>query len=88
MITRRRFLGTLAGGLLAAPLVAEAQQAGKVWRIGLLDSASDPASVDRWKTFRERLGGLGYAEGKNVVFESRWASGQLNNVTGVFSAEQ
>jgi len=31
---RRAFLGTLAGGLLAAPLAAEAQKAGKVWRIG------------------------------------------------------
>jgi len=31
---RRAFLGTMAGGLLAAPLAAEAQQAGKVWRLG------------------------------------------------------
>ena len=33
---RRAFLGSLAGGLLAAPLAAEAQQAGKVSRIGIL----------------------------------------------------
>jgi len=33
---RRTFLGTLAGGLLAVPLAAEAQPAGKVYRIGLL----------------------------------------------------
>ena len=32
---RRAFIGILAGGLLAAPLVTEAQQAGKVYRIGL-----------------------------------------------------
>jgi hypothetical protein len=39
MTTRRAFLGTLAGGLLAAPLAAEAQEAGNVPRIGLLTSA-------------------------------------------------
>ena len=33
---RRRFIGTVASGLLAAPLVAEAQQAAKVTRIGYL----------------------------------------------------
>jgi hypothetical protein len=33
---RRAFLGTLAGGLLAAPLAAEAQPAGKVYRVGVL----------------------------------------------------
>jgi hypothetical protein len=42
--TRRTFLGTLAGSLLAASLAAEAQQAGTVYRIGLLDfSAPDTA---------------------------------------------
>ena len=77
---RRTFLGMIAGGLLAAPLAVGAQQAGKVWRIGLLTSGSDPASSDRWRAFRERLRELGYAEGQNVVFESRWASGQLGQL--------
>ena len=36
MTTRRAFLGTLAGGLLAAPLAARAQPAGKAYRIGWL----------------------------------------------------
>lgn len=36
MITRRIFMGALAGGLLAAPLAAEAQQHGKAWRIPVL----------------------------------------------------
>jgi len=68
----------VAGGLLAAPLAAEAQPAGKVWRIGLLDSgASDPSSGVRWKAFRARLRELGYVEGQNVVFEPRWGNGQV-----------
>jgi hypothetical protein len=40
MMERRAFIGMMAGGLLAAPLVAEAQQAGKVWRIGYLTTTS------------------------------------------------
>jgi hypothetical protein len=36
MISRRVFIGTLAGGLVAAPLAAEGQQAAKVARIGWL----------------------------------------------------
>ncbi len=36
MTTRRAFLGTLAGGLLAAPRAADAQQAGKLYRVGFL----------------------------------------------------
>jgi hypothetical protein len=35
-MNRRAFIGTLAAGLLAAPLATEGQPAGKVWRIGLL----------------------------------------------------
>ena len=38
MTTRRAFLGTLASGLLAAPLAAGAQQAGKVYRVGVLST--------------------------------------------------
>ena len=72
---RRTFLGVITGGLLAAPLAAGAQQA-KVWRIGLLDYASDPASSSRWKALRDRLRELGYVEGQNVLFESRWGGGR------------
>jgi ABC-type uncharacterized transport system substrate-binding protein len=75
---RRAFIGTLAGTLLAAPLAAGAQQAGKVVRIGLLDyGAPNPSTVARWKALRERLRELGYVEGQSVVFEPRWGNGQV-----------
>jgi len=44
VITRRDFIGTLAGGLLAAPLAGEAQQVSKVYRVGLIFTTS-PVSV-------------------------------------------
>ena len=78
---RRAFISTLAGGLLAAPLVAEGQQHDKTMRIGLLDyAASNPASDARWSAFRERLRELGYAERQNVAFELRRADGQASRL--------
>jgi len=64
----------MAGGLLAAPRAAEAQPAGKVYRIGLLEySTPDPARQALWTAFRQRMRELGYVEGQNVTFEPRWA---------------
>ena len=67
---RRTFLALVPGALLAAPLAAEAQPAGKVWRIGWLSPFADPPA-----TFREALRELGYVEGKTFVFETRNAVG-------------
>ena len=70
MTTRRAFLGTLAGGLLAAPLAAEAQQAGKVYRVGLLfitsrvSEMAGPEPVNPGaRAFVQGLRALGYVEG-------------------------
>jgi ABC-type uncharacterized transport system substrate-binding protein len=47
-----------------------------VIRIGLLTHAvSDTVTTARWKAFREQLRELGYVEGQNVIFESRWGEG-------------
>jgi len=70
------FLGTLTGALLVGPLATEAQQAGRVYRIGLLDYATpDPARQAWWNAFRQQMRDLGYVEGQNVTFEPRWAQG-------------
>jgi putative ABC transport system substrate-binding protein len=68
---RRRFIGTLAGGLLAAPLAAGVQQAGKVYRIGVLSpGASPPGPLE---TLRQGLRELGYDERRNIAIERRFA---------------
>ena len=64
LMDRRAFLGTLTGSLLAAPLVAEAQQA----RIGWLTPA---VTEDHSRAFREAMRALGYVDGQTVAFESR-----------------
>jgi len=67
-------IATLALGLLAAPLPAEAQQAVKVHRIGYLRSGSGPLTKSPvYMGLREGLRGLGYVEGQNLVIEHRSA---------------
>ena len=75
MTTRREFIGSLAGGLLVAPLAAEAQQAAKVPRIGWL--ATTPAGNLRApEAFLQGLRDLGYVEGRNLMIEYRDAEGK------------
>jgi len=81
--TRRVFLGTLASGLLAAPLVAEAQQQGKVWRVGFLGTEAPTSATRAIGPFREGLLGLGYAEGTNFVIESRWGGEDYGRLPGL-----
>ncbi len=67
-------ISTLALGLLAAPLPTEAQQTGKVYRIGYLRySCSSLATNQRYIAFRQGLRELGYVEGQNLVIEYRCA---------------
>jgi putative tryptophan/tyrosine transport system substrate-binding protein len=78
---RRAFIAGIAGGLLAAPLATEAQQAGKVYRIGILGlHAADPAEARQWQAFRSGLRERGWIEGGNILIESRWAEGNLARV--------
>ena len=79
-LERRRFLVAIAGGLLAAPLAAEAQQAGKVYRIGFLSGSSAVASRRHLEQFRLGLRELGYVEGQNIIIEYRWAEGQQDRL--------
>jgi putative ABC transport system substrate-binding protein len=85
---RRTFLAMVPGSLLAAPLVAAAQQPGKVYRIGFLSpsSPSDPEKLASpfgeggLAAFRQGMRDLGYAEGQNISIEPRWAEGRFERL--------
>ena len=69
---RRAFIGPVALGFLAMPL-ADAQQAGKTYRIGYLSVGARPTDGAPPAALRQALQELGYSEGKNVTYEGRWA---------------
>lgn len=62
--------------VLAAAMIAEAQQGGKVPRIGVLIPGSRAIAKPRVKAFQEGLRELGYVEGNNIVLEYRYAEGR------------
>jgi putative tryptophan/tyrosine transport system substrate-binding protein len=67
----------LAVGLALAPLAVEAQQAGRVWRIGWLSAPSAAAGAFELNALREGLRGLNYVEGRNITIEANWGDGDL-----------
>ena len=75
VMSRRAFMtGALA--LLAAPLGAEAQQARKVWRIGVILTSAPNESGHLIKALEEGLREFGYVDERNIVFERRLAEGR------------
>ena len=79
MKTRRDFI-TLVGGAAAWPVVARAQQAGKVARIGFLGTTSASGYANEVEAFRQGLRELGYIEGKEIVIDYRWADGNYDRL--------
>ncbi len=55
--------------LLAVAVIAEAQQTGKIFRIGFLDVSTASGSAVRLEAFRQELSKLGWIEGKNITIE-------------------
>jgi ABC-type uncharacterized transport system substrate-binding protein len=73
---RREFLTLLGTSAAAWPLAAQAQQAGRVWRIGYVSGNARPRSIEAsiQGGFLEGMRELGYVEGKDFVMEWRFAA--------------
>ena len=69
---RRALFRLLGIGVLAAPVAAGAQQAGKAYRVGVLGAIDSPP----WEAFRQGLRELGYVEGRNLFLEQRFSGGR------------
>jgi putative ABC transport system substrate-binding protein len=74
---RRAFIGTL-GAIVAAPVLARADQAMPV--IGFLNTTAPAPWAARVAAFRRGLGEIGYVEGQNVAIEYRWAEGHYDRL--------
>jgi putative ABC transport system substrate-binding protein len=80
MMDRRRFLLTSLTGVVAAPLVAGAQKAGKVYRIGVVGVATPVLYERQIEGLRIGLREHGYVEGRNLTIEFRWAEGRYDRL--------
>jgi putative ABC transport system substrate-binding protein len=76
----KSFFWLLTTFLLTTVSIAEAQQLGKVYRIGTLEQSSPSGRGHLWEAFRQGLRELGYFEAKNVMFEQRWAEGNSDRL--------
>jgi len=78
---RKKVIGlTLGAMLFALCLSAEAQQAAKVPRIGVLAAPTASVFSSRIEVFRQGLRDLGYLEGKKISLEYRYAEGKLDRL--------
>ena len=82
-MTRREFITLLGGAAVAWPLAARAQQAGKVWRIGILGPSLNVSTMAaQHQAFLAELKALGFSEGKNFTIEF----GRVDDPRGAFVA--
>src|SRR5262249_60281403 len=72
---KRRAFIPLLGGTAALPISAHAQQPLKIWRIGVLESASRELNTPNMNVFLKTLRDYGYIEGENLVIEYRSTGG-------------
>ena len=68
-------------GLLAAPLAVDAQQPGKVYRIGTLTVSPAERASHFIKALEESLSELGYVKGSNMLYEHRFADGRTERLS-------
>jgi putative tryptophan/tyrosine transport system substrate-binding protein len=73
---RREFIALVGGGVAAWPIAARAQQPSKLPIIGFLGTSA-PSSWSAWTAaFEQRLGELGWTQGRTVAIEYRWGQGR------------
>jgi putative ABC transport system substrate-binding protein len=77
MMNRRRFLGTVSGSLLVAPLVAGAQ---RMRRVGILWISTRSGLGERHGAFVQGLRDQGWIDGQNFVMEARFADGKADRL--------
>ena len=83
MNNRRKIIIGLGASALTAPFGSFAQQRGKIWRIGFLGASTADGFARPIDSLRAGLRDLGYIEGKNIVFEWRFAEGDYKRLPGL-----
>src|SRR5436190_21590280 len=83
-VRRRKFIALLGGAAVAGPRDVHAQPRAGTWRIGVLETSSpSPSRVRLLEALRATLRELGYVEGQNIAFESRFAEEKIDQLSGL-----
>jgi ABC-type uncharacterized transport system substrate-binding protein len=82
-VDRRTFLSGTGAVLFAAPLVAEAQQAGRVYTIGILTLGFPDSGPVWWEVFLGAMRELNYVQGRNLRVQFAFASDQPERLAGL-----
>jgi putative ABC transport system substrate-binding protein len=77
---RREFIGLFAATAAGWPVASLAQQAGRTYRVGLLTGGTEQANSVYFAAFARSLRELGYVEGQNIIFTSRYADGNFERL--------
>jgi putative ABC transport system substrate-binding protein len=87
-VNRRAFVTGL-GAVLAAPRAIEAQQAGRLYRVGVLGNVpiTEPYGASVWGAFIQGLRELGYAEGQNISIEYVSSEGKYERLPALACPE-
>ena len=83
-VTRRQVL-LAAFGLLGLLPGGRAQEAKRVYRVGLLSIGTDPAQTGRWQAFIDAIRELGYVEGQTLVLIRGFGAGNFDRMPGLLS---
>ena len=85
-MNRRAFLTAVSGSLLAAPLAVQAQQAGKVYTVGLVSVGTDPARPVQWQPFLDTMHELGDVKGQNLAVRPAFGNGRPERLPALVAA--
>ena len=81
LMSGKIFVWLLATVLLTTAPLTEAQQTGKILRIGLLDPSDARSSAVRLEPFWQEIRRLGWIEGKNLAIEYRFAEEKIGRLS-------
>src|SRR5690348_15449461 len=81
-VMKRREFMTLLGGAAAYPFTAAAQPARTMPVVGLVSIGASPTDPANFRPFLQQMAELGYADGRNIKFEPRFAAGNDSLVAG------
>jgi putative ABC transport system substrate-binding protein len=82
-VKRREFITLLGGAAVARPLAARAQQLEKARKLGFLGAATSSVGTPWLAALVQRLGELGWVEGRNLHIDVRWAEGRNDRATEI-----